>query len=69
MERTSLFTVIGYLVGGFGGYLYYLAFPCEGGCTITSNVMITVIIGAFIGGFLFQLIHEIFYSKSEQNGQ
>ena len=49
MERTSLFTVIGYLVGGLGGYLYYLAFPCEGGCTITSNVMITVIIGAFIG--------------------
>ena len=69
MNKETLFTIAGYLTGGLGGYLYYLAFPCEGGCSITSNVLITVMLGSFIGGFLFQVIHELFYQKSEQNGK
>ena len=65
MKRETLFTLIGYILGGLSGYLYFLAFPCEGGCTITSSVLITVILGMFVGGFLFQVIHELFFVKSE----
>lgn len=68
MKKETLFTLSGYLVGGITGYLYYLAFPCEGGCSITSDVLITIMLGTFLGGFLFQIIHEFFFGESKQNG-
>jgi hypothetical protein len=67
MKRETIMTIAGYAVGGLGGYLYYLAFPCEGGCTVTSSALITVMLGAFIGGFVFQFISEIITPKSSKN--
>lgn len=68
MKKETLFTLLGYVVGGIVGYLYFLAFPCEGGCSITSDVLITIMLGTFLGGFLFQIIHELFFVESKQNG-
>lgn len=65
MKKETLSTILGYVFGGIAGYIYYLAFPCEGGCTVTSNVLITVMIGSFIGGFVFLVINEFFFEKSE----
>lgn len=63
-NRQTLIILLGYIIGAVGGYVYYRLFPCETGCTITSSPLITMLIGAFIGGFVFQLIHEVFFVKS-----
>jgi hypothetical protein len=63
-NAASIITALGYLVGGIGGFVYYKLFPCEGGCTITSSPLITIMIGAFIGGFISQVINLSFNSKS-----
>lgn len=63
-NRQTLIVLLGYVTGAIGGFIYYSLFPCETGCTITSSPYITMLIGAFIGGFLFQFIHEIFFTKS-----
>jgi hypothetical protein len=63
-NRQTLIAVVGYMVGAIGGFVYYNLFPCETGCTITSSPFITMLIGAFIGGFVFQLINEMFFVKS-----
>lgn len=50
-----LFSMIGALVGGVAGYLYYKYVGCySGACPITSNPYITVIWGALIGYLLVQ---------------
>ena len=67
MKRETIVTILGYATGGIGGYAYYLAFPCQGGCTVTSNALITVMLGAFIGGFVFQFVNEMVTSKSSKN--
>lgn len=67
MKKETISTLLGYIFGGLGGYLYYLAFPCQGGCTVTSNALITIMLGSFIGGFLFQLVFELFFAKSNEN--
>lgn len=63
-NKQTIIAILGYLVGALGGFVYYSFFPCETGCTVTSNPFITMMIGAFIGGFIFQFIHEIFFVKS-----
>ena len=67
MKKETLFTLFGYVIGGIGGYIYFLAFPCQGGCTVTSSSLITIMLGSFVGGFLFQMVHELFFSKSKNN--
>jgi hypothetical protein len=63
-NRQTLIAVLGYGFGALGGYIYYLLFPCETGCSITSSPLITMLVGAFIGGFVFQFINEVFFVKS-----
>jgi hypothetical protein len=63
-NRQSLIAILGYVFGALGGFIYYSLFPCEIGCSITSNPLITMLIGAFIGGFVFIFIHEVFFVKS-----
>lgn len=41
--------IIGTLIGGIAGYLYYSNYSCSGSCAITSNPWLTIIWGAVIG--------------------
>lgn len=57
LNRTQKFLLIGWGLGTLLGYVYYKMFPCEGSCTVTSSPIITCVMGAMIGGFVFQFIH------------
>ncbi|HOY31020.1 MAG TPA: DUF6132 family protein [Bacteroidales bacterium] len=42
--------IIGTIIGGAGGYLYYLFVGCSSGaCAITSNPFMSVLWGALLG--------------------
>ncbi|MCX8055584.1 MAG: DUF6132 family protein [Ignavibacteria bacterium] len=43
---------IGTIIGGILGYLYYYFIGCNGGCPISSNWMISVLYGAFLGAII-----------------
>jgi hypothetical protein len=63
MRNSKIINVLGYLIGGVGGFVYYKVFPCEGGCAITSSPFFTIMIGALIGDFIVQTIKVSFPSK------
>ncbi len=64
MKKNKLVLIVGYALGAIGGLAYYSFYSCEKGCAITSNPYLTMLMGAFMGGFLFQFIHETFFIKS-----
>lgn len=46
----TLKLLLGVVLGGVGGFLYYYFIGCSGGtCPITSNPTITVAYGVFVG--------------------
>lgn len=46
-------SILGVLLGGVGGFLYYKEIGCVNGtCPITSNPYLTVIYGALVGYLL-----------------
>lgn len=48
-------TILGILVGAFGGYLYYHFIGCNSGtCAITSKPLNSTLYGALIGWILFK---------------
>lgn len=50
-------TLIGAVIGAFGGYAYYAFVGCNsGGCAITSSPVNSTIYGIFMGGLLFNMI-------------
>lgn len=56
----SLINLIGILVGGVGGYIYYATVVCQtGGCPLTSNPYLTVAWGALLG----YLVSDLFTGK------
>jgi hypothetical protein len=60
--KTSLGAIIGTLMGGIGGYIYYRMVGCpSGACTITSNPWLTVLWGAILG----YLIGSTFSKKTK----
>lgn len=51
--------IIGALIGGIGGFLYYHFVGCASGtCPITSNPYISVIYGGFLGYLLFNMFKK-----------
>jgi len=49
-------TLIGILIGGIGGYLYYFYVGCASGtCAITSKPLNSSLYGAMMGGLFFNL--------------
>lgn len=52
--------LIGAMVGGFMGYLYYYFIGCNTGtCAITSNPINSIIYGLLLGGLLTELVNDI----------
>lgn len=55
IKRNAL-TLLGIIIGGFTGYLYWKFIGCNSGtCAITSKPINTSIYGAVMGGLLFSL--------------
>ncbi|MDI9338404.1 MAG: DUF6132 family protein [Alphaproteobacteria bacterium] len=52
-------TIIGIVVGGFAGYLYYYFVGCANGtCAITSKPIPSSLYGCLIGGLFFQTCYQ-----------
>jgi 2-keto-3-deoxy-6-phosphogluconate aldolase len=55
----------GIMLGGIGGYIYYLKVVCvTGGCPLTSNPIITIVWGGALG-YLFSDLFRKRKSKKE----
>lgn len=51
------FVIIGAILGGVGGYLYYHFIGCSSWtCAITSKPLNSSVYGAIVGGLLFSYI-------------
>jgi xanthine/uracil permease len=52
-------TIIGFLVGAVGGYLYYYFVGCStGACPITSNPWRMTLYGSLMGMLLFDMFRK-----------
>ncbi len=52
-------TIIGVLIGAFGGYLYYHFVGCNSGtCAITSKPVNSTLYGALMGGLFFNIFKK-----------
>jgi hypothetical protein len=57
--KKHILKIIGILVGGVAGFLYYHFVGCASGtCPITSNPYITVVYGALLGYLLFDMFKK-----------
>ena len=57
--KKHIFKIIGILVGGVAGFLYYHFVGCTSGtCPITSNPYITVLYGALLGYLLLDMFKK-----------
>ncbi|HOT89007.1 MAG TPA: DUF6132 family protein [Bacteroidales bacterium] len=57
-------SIIGLIIGGIGGYIYYLTIGCSSGsCPITSNPWLSVLWGLILG----YLIGDLFTKKKKEN--
>jgi uncharacterized membrane protein YuzA (DUF378 family) len=57
--KKHILKIIGILVGGVAGFLYYHFVGCASGtCPITSNPYITVLYGALMGYLLFDMFRK-----------
>ncbi len=53
-NKSILITVLGVLIGGIAGYLYYHFVGCaSGSCAITSKPLNSTLYGSLMGGLLF----------------
>jgi len=54
--KRNKWIIVGVLVGGIGGYLYYHFVGCASGtCAITSKPLNSTLYGMLMGGLLFNL--------------
>ena len=65
MKRIKLFfkkhilTIVGAIIGGVGGYVYWLKIGClSGTCPITSSPVMSAIWGILMGGLLFNMFEK-----------
>ncbi len=57
--KEHILKVIGILVGGIAGFLYYHFVGCTSGtCPITSNPYITVLYGSLLGYLLLDMFKK-----------
>ena len=52
--------LIGGILGGLAGYMYYYFVGCYSGtCAITSNPINSTVYGAILGGLVIELLSDI----------
>jgi hypothetical protein len=57
--KQHLLTVIGAVVGGVGGFLYWYFIGCASGtCPIQSNPFMSTVWGLLLGGLIFSLFEK-----------
>ncbi|MEG1664310.1 MAG: hypothetical protein RR066_01485 [Mucinivorans sp.] len=63
---SNLLSVLGGIVGGVGGYLYYLIVGCStGSCPITSSPIISTLWGMAMGALIFSMFNK--KNKKDEN--
>lgn len=59
MSKKIIMIIIGTILGGISGYLYWNYIGCStGSCAITSVWYKSTLYGVFMGGLLFDLIRD-----------
>tara|TARA_B110000003_G_scaffold275442_1_gene318080 strand:+ start:1509 stop:1697 length:189 start_codon:yes stop_codon:yes gene_type:complete len=59
MSKKTIMIIIGVIIGGISGYLYWKYIGCSTGtCAITSVCYKSTLYGMFMGGMLFDLIRD-----------
>lgn len=59
MSKKTIMIIIGVIIGGISGYLYWKYIGCsKGTCAITSVWYKSTLYGMFMGGMLFDLIRD-----------
>ena len=57
--KSTVFTIVGMVLGAAGGYLYYHFVGCASGtCAITSNPWISTLYGSMMGGLLLNTFQK-----------
>jgi outer membrane lipoprotein SlyB len=57
--RNNKITILGVIIGGFLGYLYFNYVGCtNGSCIITSRPINSTIYGALMGGLIFNTFQK-----------
>ncbi|HZK60438.1 MAG TPA: DUF6132 family protein [Anaerovoracaceae bacterium] len=52
--------IIGGILGGFAGYLYYYFIGCYSGtCAITSSTVNSALYGIILGGLIIEILSDI----------
>lgn len=55
----NVLTLLGAVIGGIGGYLYYALVGCNSGtCSITSSPVNSTLYGLAMGGLLFSMFQK-----------
>lgn len=58
-KKFNFIPVLGAVLGGIGGYIYYIEVGCNSGsCAITSNPYMSMLWGAAMGYLLFDLFSK-----------
>lgn len=58
-KKTIILTLIGVVLGGIAGYLYYYYIGCASGtCAITSRPLNSTLYGALMGGLLLHIFND-----------
>ena len=59
MSKKTIMIIIGVIIGGISGYLYWKYIGCSTGtCAITSVWYKSTLYGMFMGGMVFDLIRD-----------
>tara|TARA_B110000879_G_scaffold191261_1_gene256279 strand:+ start:649 stop:837 length:189 start_codon:yes stop_codon:yes gene_type:complete len=59
MINRKIMIIVGIIVGGVAGYLYWKHIGCSAGsCPITSGRYNSTLYGMFLGGIVFDLIRD-----------
>jgi hypothetical protein len=59
MSKKTIMIIIGTIIGGIVGYLYWKNIGCStGSCAITSVWYKSTLYGMFMGGMIFDLIRD-----------
>jgi len=63
--RKHRITILGMMLGGIGGYLYWRFVGCStGGCPITSSPFMSTLWGVLMGGTFFNIFEKKPVKKS-----